>query len=243
MVKTKILGIITVLLFVCKYIECDDIQETPSSCVDFRPQNNLDTDQLLGIWYGNEIITHRNNENNELDQNSCVEIILDDITRSVHMQYNYDERPKYRYLKLIWNDGNNDYEHILLYNQTNRGVWIAKTTPVTENLYTHNGHAQLKAGDKQNFGQFTGVIQVLKFVGNHVVLNFCENDGRLFSIALARSPNMYTPEDLASVHTLFQRRGLSAYSAHRLCKGSAVTHNMSIITLFIAFFACIFKHF
>lgn len=47
MVKMKIIGFITILMLMCNYIECDDTQEeSPSSCLDLKPQNNVDIDQV-----------------------------------------------------------------------------------------------------------------------------------------------------------------------------------------------------
>lgn len=44
---------------------------------------------------------------------------------------------------------------------------------------------------KLNYGQFSGTVQVMKAVGNHMVLTFCENlpGSQLFSIILSRKPN------------------------------------------------------
>lgn len=92
--------------------------------------------QLLGTWFANEIMTHRDDKNNELDRNSCVTIDLAEITDSVYRMYNPSQRPNYHFLKLTWNDGNNGYEHILLYNQTIRGVWLSKTVPASVNGIT-----------------------------------------------------------------------------------------------------------
>lgn len=41
------------------------------------------------------------------------------------------------------------------------------------------------------FAQFTGTVQVMKAVGNHMVLTFCENlpGSQLFSIVLSRRPD------------------------------------------------------
>lgn len=43
---------------------------------------------------------------------------------------------------------------------------------------------------KLNYGQFTGTIQVMKAVGNHMVLTFCENlpGSQLYSVILSRKP-------------------------------------------------------
>lgn len=44
---------------------------------------------------------------------------------------------------------------------------------------------------KLNYGQFSGTVQVMKAVGNHMVLTFCESlpGSQLFSIVLSRKPN------------------------------------------------------
>lgn len=44
---------------------------------------------------------------------------------------------------------------------------------------------------KLSYGQFTGTVQVMKAVGHHMVLTFCENvpGSQLFSIILSRKPN------------------------------------------------------
>lgn len=41
------------------------------------------------------------------------------------------------------------------------------------------------------YSQFTGTVQVMKAVGNHMVLTFCENlpGSQLFSIVLSRRPD------------------------------------------------------
>lgn len=46
------------------------------------------------------------------------------------------------------------------------------------------------------YTQFTGTLQVMKAVGNHLVLTFCQTipKGHLFSIILSRKPNTLTHE-------------------------------------------------
>lgn len=51
MIQIKVFGIVLVLLFMGKYIECDVLQQSqpgPSSlyCSDLNPQNNVDIDQV-----------------------------------------------------------------------------------------------------------------------------------------------------------------------------------------------------
>lgn len=48
MMKIKVFGIITVLLFMCKFIECDNMQpqQQPLFCSDLRPQNDIDIEKV-----------------------------------------------------------------------------------------------------------------------------------------------------------------------------------------------------
>lgn len=45
--------------------------------------------------------------------------------------------------------------------------------------------------DRSSYQQFSGVLQVMKAVGNHLVITFCQAlpKGQLFSIILSRKPN------------------------------------------------------
>lgn len=47
-----------------------------------------------------------------------------------------------------------------------------------------------------SYNQFTGTLQVMKAVKNHLVLTFCQTlpKGQLFSIVLSRRPNTLTTE-------------------------------------------------
>lgn len=46
------------------------------------------------------------------------------------------------------------------------------------------------------YTQFTGTVQVMKAVGSHLVLTFCQTipKGHLFSIIVSRKPNTLTHE-------------------------------------------------
>lgn len=47
-----------------------------------------------------------------------------------------------------------------------------------------------------NYDQFTGTVQVMKAVGRHMVLTFCENlpGSQLFSVILARTQQSVTTD-------------------------------------------------
>lgn len=43
----KVIGFVTILLAMCKYIECDNVpQQQPLFCSDLKPQNQVDIDQV-----------------------------------------------------------------------------------------------------------------------------------------------------------------------------------------------------
>lgn len=46
------------------------------------------------------------------------------------------------------------------------------------------------------YAQFTGTVQVMKAVGNHLVLTFCETlpKSQMFTIILTRKPHMLSRE-------------------------------------------------
>uniref|UniRef100_A0A182NSQ5 Lipocalin/cytosolic fatty-acid binding domain-containing protein n=1 Tax=Anopheles dirus TaxID=7168 RepID=A0A182NSQ5_9DIPT len=56
-------------------------------CTDFNPQNGLDIDQIMGIWYGSEVITHDGREEGEMVYKTCVVIHLADVTNATTSGY------------------------------------------------------------------------------------------------------------------------------------------------------------
>ncbi|XP_055548662.1 uncharacterized protein LOC129732138 [Wyeomyia smithii] len=51
-------------------------------CTDLNPQTGLDIEQIMGLWYGSEVITHLGSEDGESIYDTCVVIHLSDITNS-----------------------------------------------------------------------------------------------------------------------------------------------------------------
>uniref|UniRef100_A0A182WV25 Lipocalin/cytosolic fatty-acid binding domain-containing protein n=1 Tax=Anopheles quadriannulatus TaxID=34691 RepID=A0A182WV25_ANOQN len=56
-------------------------------CTDFNPQHGLDIDQIMGIWYGSEVITHDSREEGESVYRTCVVIHLADVTNATTSVY------------------------------------------------------------------------------------------------------------------------------------------------------------
>ncbi|XP_053659011.1 uncharacterized protein LOC128708078 [Anopheles marshallii] len=61
-------------------------------CTDFNPQHGLDIEQIMGIWYGNEVITHDSREEGEVVYRTCVVIHLADVTNATTSIY--DQPPQ-----------------------------------------------------------------------------------------------------------------------------------------------------
>ncbi|XP_065078057.1 uncharacterized protein LOC135701216 [Ochlerotatus camptorhynchus] len=55
---------------------------TAQYCTDLNPQTGLDIEQIMGLWYGSEVITHIGSEEGETIYDTCVVIHLADITNS-----------------------------------------------------------------------------------------------------------------------------------------------------------------
>lgn len=55
---------------------------TAQYCTDLNPQTGLDIEQIMGLWYGSEVITHMGNDEGEMIYDTCVVIHLADITNS-----------------------------------------------------------------------------------------------------------------------------------------------------------------
>lgn len=85
------------------------------------------------------------------------------------------------------------------------------------------------------YNQFAGTVQVMKAVGNHLVLTFCHRlpDKQLFSILLGREPYLSDIE-ISGVHNLLKRRQLTMGNIRKVCNaGNAIRNNLLTLTVFI----------
>lgn len=79
---------------------------------------------------------------------------------------------------------------------------------------------------RPNYQQFSGTIQVLKAVNDHLVLNFCQEavNGRpaqLYSVLFSRLPGIMARWEVESVHSLLQNKKLSVASRRMVCGNDA----------------------
>ncbi|XP_070504517.1 uncharacterized protein [Chironomus tepperi] len=213
-------------------------------CNDLNPQMHLDFNMLMGLWYGAEIITHHESEAYETVYDSCVVVHLADANElgmedydysnyddkvvnqrpNINSRQNYNFHGSNRRLRLIWDEKGRSLEYTLRVDSSRRGFWMTSGPQKGTML-------------DLPYNQFTGTVQVMKAVGNHLVLTFCETlpKSQMFTIILTRKPHLLSREDVQSVRNLLRRRGLSVQSVRKVCRNSSVTIKSSIMLTIITF--------
>ncbi|KAH8366081.1 hypothetical protein KR093_008892 [Drosophila rubida] len=217
-------------------------------CMNVHPQNSVDLKQIMGLWYGSEIIIHSQDNPGEYEYDSCVIIHLTDVTQQVlnsrygNNNYNYGynrnqnnygristtpqsqymERDDYqqerqllqqrtKYLRLVWSERDSNLEYTFNYTLDQPGMWSnigdQHGSLVTLNQYT----------------QFSGMVQVVKAVNDHLVLTFCGNDVRssIYTVVLTRNPLGLSNDELRSIRGMLSRRGLYVETIRKVCNGAA----------------------
>ncbi|KAK5645686.1 hypothetical protein RI129_004150 [Pyrocoelia pectoralis] len=248
-------------------------------CPDMNPQYYVTIEQLMGMWYGVEIISHKQNEerlgsrysescpiihisednsptippfyvgqpiypyennygtNNDYNRYPSTDYTQDPYRNTYGQPLPYGQnnpydqgvpyqRPIYpgtqqgkqyideyqrRYaedikrLRLLWDENGSYVEYFLRYNTSKPGFWISSGP--------HNGSSL-----EQQYNQFAGTVQVIKAVGNHLVLTFCRQlpDQQLYTGILSRVPKLSRSE-ISDVHDLLMKRGLDSYNVKKVC--------------------------
>lgn len=90
------------------------------------------------------------------------------------------------------------------------------------------------------YKQFSGTIQVLKAVNDHLVLNFCQEgisgkSAQLYSVLFSREPGVMERWELDSVHSMLQNKKLSIASRRMVCGNSAEKNVGSVVSSLIVF--------
>ncbi|KAM7354968.1 uncharacterized protein ACRADG_001244 [Cochliomyia hominivorax] len=231
-------------------------------CMNIKPQHSVDIKQITGNWYGNEIIMHTQDIPGVYRYDSCVMINLNDVTDQMREYYQphsyrrvdpmaaaatstslpngqYDSsRHLYmntRYLRLIWSEKDDNIEYNFNYTMNHPGLW------------TNVGEQRGSMVALNKYSQFTGTVQVVKAVSDHLVLTFCSNDlhHSIYTIVLSREPQGLSHDIIRSIRNLLSRRGLYTESIRQVCmKSSAFTSRSSLITALLSLaFICIIRKF
>ncbi|XP_039965925.1 uncharacterized protein LOC120778233 [Bactrocera tryoni] len=206
-------------------------------CMDIKPQHSVDIGQITGMWYGSEIIIHTQDIPGIYEYDSCVIIHLNDITEQMlnhynnqqytqqynqrrtqngqqqqqHIQNANNERNSARYLRLIWSESEKNLEYMFNYTERSPGLW------------TNIGEQRGSLVALNSYNQFTGTVQVVKAVNDHLVLTFCGNDlsSSIYTLVLSRTEKGLSIEELRSIRNLLSRRGLHTETIRKVCSSAA----------------------
>ncbi|EDW17351.2 uncharacterized protein LOC6586609 [Drosophila mojavensis] len=217
-------------------------------CINVKPQSSVDLQQIMGLWYGSEIIMHSQDFPGVYEYDSCVIIHLTDVTDQVQASYNnnygyngyYNNRQQnqnnYRTLTSTPTYQEHDNEYNRRAQQQNmrylRLVWSERDnnleytfnyTANAPNVWSNVGDQRGSLATLNSYTQFTGTVQVGKAVNDHLVLTFCGNDVKssIYTVVLTRNRLGLSNEELRSVHNMLSRRGLSTETIRKVCSGSA----------------------
>lgn len=148
----------------------------------------------------------------------------------------------FKKLKLVWKDGSQFISYDLTVNTSYAGFWYSSgpdngKIPFRRVLLYCNC---LITGSVliSKFNGFAGNIQVLKAVGNHMVLLFCHQlpVQKVFTMILSRIPDLHQTE-IHGVHNLLNRRGLNTVNVKKICvvNGADIVTRTSVVVSFICF--------
>ncbi|XP_066141320.1 uncharacterized protein [Euwallacea fornicatus] len=149
----------------------------------------------------------------------------------------YKERERYplyithlydtRYLRVYWDEGIHSTEYRLRYSMYQPGFWMTDQTDQDDN---------------QSKTFFYGGIQVIKAVGNHLVLLFCDThlsiDKKIFTLILTKEKYL-EKRIIHNIHKQLQKQGLLVNAIENSCSSSS-TNRYDINLLFISIISVIY---
>ncbi|VVC87954.1 unnamed protein product [Leptidea sinapis] len=177
-------------------------ESTPVLCAVEHKYDDLDVRTVLGKWGVVELYMHLKKEG-ITTYKSCPKIT---IWEAISAKF----RQEYRHLRLLWDEAGQTIEYALYFRNDSAGYW--------------------QAFDVQNvrpsYKQFTGTVQVLKAVNDHLVLNFCQeatvsSPAQLYSVLFSREPGQMARWEIDSVHSMLQNKKLSVASRRMVCGNNA----------------------
>lgn len=196
-------------------------------CEREHKYDRLDIREIMGKWKALELYMHLSNEG-VVEYQSCPMVTIwesAEFPRSTfgpstenqlfHVQHmNARFRHEYRHLRLLWDEAGHTIEYALYFRNDSAGYW--------QILDGQNGTLPARP----NYQQFSGTIQVLKAVNDHLVLNFCQEpiqgrSAQLYSVLFSREPGRMARWEIESVHSMLQNKKLSVASRRMVCGNSA----------------------
>lgn len=87
------------------------------------------------------------------------------------------DQQRIRYLRLVWSERDNNLEYTFNYTTNAPGLW------------SNVGDQRGSLARLNQYSQFTGSVQVVKAVNDHLVLTFCGNDVKssIYTLVLTRN--------------------------------------------------------
>ncbi|XP_053601360.1 uncharacterized protein LOC128670035 [Plodia interpunctella] len=203
-------------------------------CLNRSPQVGIWVDSLMGMWYGVEFIQHLAGDARVDYARSCIVVHIAEPMEQpstenqlFHVQHiNAKFRQDYRHLRLLWDEAGQTSEYGLYFRNDSAGYWQV--------FDGQNGTLTTLP----NYQQFSGSIQVLKAVNDHLVLNFCQEprNGRaaqLYSVLFSRDPGTMARWEIDSVHSMLQNKKLSVASRRMVCGNNAERAVHSLLLCFM----------
>ncbi|XP_068628889.1 uncharacterized protein [Battus philenor] len=208
-------------------------------CVNRSPQTGIWVDSLTGMWYGVEFIQHLAGDSRVDYVRTCIVIHISEPhdrpsteNQLFHVQHiNAKFRQEFRHLRLLWDEAGQTIEYALYFRNDSAGYW---------QVYSgQNGTIP----SRPTYQQFSGTVQVLKAVNDHLLLNFCQEGtstvpAQLYSVLFSRDPGTMPRWQIDSVHTLLQNKKLSVASRRMVCgNGGNRPYSMmfSILSCIVAY--------
>ncbi|CAH2268747.1 jg23771 [Pararge aegeria aegeria] len=209
-------------------------------CVNRSPQQGIFVNDLGGMWYGVELIQHLSGDPGVDYEMRCISVHISEPqekpstenqlyhVQSIMAKFNQ----QHRHLRLLWDENGHMTEYSLFFRNESAGYW--------ETFDKQNG----SLAARPHYQQFTGTVQVLKAVKDHLVLNFCQaaSNGapaQLYSVLFSREPGPMPQWAITAVHNLLQTKNLSIASRRMVCGNGA---DKPMLSLLFSFMSCVLAY-
>ncbi|XP_072935835.1 uncharacterized protein [Epargyreus clarus] len=210
-------------------------------CEREHAYDDLEIEEVAGKWDAVELYMHLRNEGVNTFE-SCPKLIITELNeaptstfgpstehQAYHVQHiNAKLRQSYRYLRLLWDEAGETIEYSLYFSNASAGYW--------QTFETQTGSLT----SRPSYQQFSGTVQVLKAVDDHLVLSFCQEasnsaPAQLYSILFSREPGVLVRWEIDAVHAMLQNKKLSIASRRMVCGNSA---DKPIYSIIFSIFTC-----
>lgn len=180
------------------------VNEAVIRCSGLHPQQSMDLDQVLGMWYAVEVVYHW--DSSRTNQPAGRTVV--DSCPVIHISRSHLNEHR---LRMLWTENAGVIEYNFnVHDLRSPGFWMT--------LGAQNGTLM----NSKRYRQFAGTVEVTKAVGTHMVLTFCTPGAELYSVILSREKSL--PEtELLGVNRMLEHRGLPRLAIKEACRSSGYT--------------------